>query len=150
VSPATFRTIWRLLGLSAEEIAPLLGLIEGRSVRRLASGSRPVTADVRRRLLDLEATLRRAVEGATDVAAGHDGPVVTIAYRSLDDMLPEQRPPALAMHDAMLAALRLRLGEQMIVVDFAEDRYRSWLGAREDTQIERGSWAAAMQPSEAG
>lgn len=146
MNAATARTIREALGLSTSRLAELLGLAGHRDVQRAEAGSRLVTKRHAEMLLALEARARAMIEGAAATLA--DGPAVdavaVVRYRAASDMLPGTAPDPFELHAAVLAAVRLRLGERLAIVDFNREGYLGWLGDRSDTQAHRAAWAASQ------
>lgn len=149
---ATIRAIRAGLGLSAEAFGEMAG-VSGRTVRRWEAGSdAPETTSVDR-ILAAEAAVRRMVERASAVIheqVGSNGcALALVRYRSVAHMLPGTAPSTIELHHAVLAALRLRHGERVVIVDFAPDAYRAWLGRRADTQAARAEWAGTVAARQA-
>jgi transcriptional regulator with XRE-family HTH domain len=148
MNAATARTIREALGLTTARLAELMGLAGLRDVQRAEAGSRLVTRRHAELLLYLEQVARIMIgEMLADLAEMKaDDVAVIVRYRVEADMPVAQCGP-FELHAAAVAALRLRLGEQLMIVDFDRVAYAAWLDGRQDTQALRAAWAASARQS---
>lgn len=151
---AELRTLRDSIGLSAEELARLVG-VRDRTIRRWEAGEWTVPEPVAEQVRALDAQIERAVAGTVEAlqdaqerAQEPPAEIVLVRYRTEDD-LAKYRPDMAALppsvHGALIDRVRLaaeRLGVPVRIVWMDREDYEAWRGRRRDTEAMRAAWAA--------
>lgn len=141
LTAAEISAIFRACCLSDQMAARLLNVTDG-TVRRWRRGDLTPRRTHAKNILAIEATVRQMVEAAIEqIEAAGPEQIVLVGYREVMEMLPYTNPPVIEMQFATLAALRLRYGRRLRIIEFDGVDYAAWLGDREDTQARRAAWA---------
>jgi superfamily I DNA and RNA helicase len=131
MTPAELKTIRESLGLSMQWCATHVGRVKNvRSWQFWEVGGRSIPADVKARMLELDATAAEiACQGATQaqvVRALHGAPEIVELYRYATDAelwskFPDMRPLPTTYHAAILSKTRRLLLDHgfAVVVDYA-------------------------------
>lgn len=151
---AELRTLRDSLGLSADQLAQMLGNRD-RTIRRWESGEWPVPDDAAEVLQRLDAQVERAVQGAVDALQDAKrrtrkppADAVLVRYRTDRDLAyyrPDMAAWPLCVHGALIDRVRLafsRLGVTTRIVWMDDEAYSDWLAGRIDSEPLRAAWAA--------
>lgn len=152
------KALRRLLFFTRPEAARLVAANEShpdgvadRAWRQWEDGDRPIPAYVAKKLAALAQWRRKVIDvGGTHLRSALAGDGVASApllwYENHDDWssLPGRDPVRLGPHQSAMAALLVDFPQAKLVC-FDMAAYRSWLGARKDSESMRQKWAASVQ-----
>lgn len=159
MTAAEFNTLREALGLSAAQVAEMTGYAL-RTAKNWDEGTRRVPEAVEASLLEIEASVEKAVAGAVQAVkdtiqerGGQPESVGLIRYRTNADLhryRPDMAGMPASLHAAMIARLRRELFKMGIVSRIAymrPDDYEVWRkrAGLEDCEEARAGWASMQE-----
>ncbi len=140
----------RLLFMTTAECAEMVGVKE-RSWQRWESSTHPIPDDIIEKMRGLLLWRQSAIDAASATIArmsmSHGKPeeICLVEYTDLEDWLAKpDHPQAIMLHPTQSAnAAIYAIHNNVRIVPFDRVYYFEWLGEREDTLVERSTWAAA-------